>query len=76
LCSQLGVFTYGRPGQTFEDYSITLGDFTLRNGMSSADVEAGLDSGALESAATRLIPTWQYVLYHVMYIPFCFIKQL
>jgi hypothetical protein len=71
---QLGVFTYGRPGQTFDDHSITLGDFTLRNGMSSADVEAGAggDAAQLESAATRLIPTWQYLLYHVMYIPFCF----
>jgi acetyltransferase-like isoleucine patch superfamily enzyme len=26
----LGVFTYGAPGQNFEDYSITLGDFKLR----------------------------------------------
>jgi hypothetical protein len=26
----LGVFTYGAPGQSFEDYSITLGGFKLR----------------------------------------------
>lgn len=66
----LGVFTYGRPDQTFADYSITLGDFTLRSGVSNNDVESGAGAGELESAATRLIPTWQYVLYHILYIPF------
>lgn len=79
----LGVFTYGRPGQKFEDYSITLGDFTLCSGMATApaaDVEAGGGAkGAgtaaaeqLESAATRLLPTWQYALYHLLYIPGAF----
>lgn len=66
----LGVFTYGRPDQTFADYSITLGDFTLRNGTSGNDIESGTAFEQLESAATRLIPTWQYVLYHVLYVPF------
>jgi acetyltransferase-like isoleucine patch superfamily enzyme len=64
----LGVFTYGRPEQSFADYSITQGEFTLRSGGCGADVEAGVASGKLESAATRLIPTWQYVLYNVLYI--------
>lgn len=69
----LGVFTYGRPGQKFDDYSITLGDFTLRSGISASDVESGVKAGTLESAATRLLPTWQYVLYHALYIPFAFV---
>lgn len=41
----------------------------------AADEEAGAGAkGAeqLESAATRLLPTWQYVLYHLLYIPGAF----
>ncbi|KAF6251173.1 hypothetical protein COO60DRAFT_1677209 [Scenedesmus sp. NREL 46B-D3] len=64
----LGVFTYGAPGQSFEDYSITLGGFKLRSGGSSADIEAGLASGKFEDAASRLLPTWQYVIYNLLYI--------
>jgi hypothetical protein len=33
-------------------------------------VEAGLASGKFESAASRLLPTWQYVLYNVLYVLF------
>jgi len=66
----LGVFTYGRPDQTFADHSITLGDFTLRNGVTDHHVESGTAGDALESAASRLIPTWQYFIYHLLYVPF------
>ncbi|WIA16041.1 hypothetical protein OEZ85_012770 [Tetradesmus obliquus] len=66
----LGVFTYGAPDQHFEDYSITLGGFKLRAGGAGADVEAGLASGKFESAASRLLPRWQYALYNVLYIAF------
>lgn len=66
----LGVFTYGRPDQKFDDYSITLGDFILRSGMAANDIESGQKAGKLESAATRMIPTWQYVTYNVLYLIF------
>lgn len=64
----LGVYTYARPGQEFAPYSITAGDFTLRPGMAAGDIEAGVAAGQLESAAIRIIPTWQYLLYHVVYL--------
>ncbi|WIA14435.1 hypothetical protein OEZ85_002961 [Tetradesmus obliquus] len=64
----LGVFTYGAPGQNFEDYSITLGGFKLRSGGSAADIEAGLTSGKFENAASRLLPPWQCAIYNVLYI--------
>lgn len=32
------------------------------------EVEAGLASGKFESAASRLLPTWMYTLYNVLYV--------
>lgn len=32
------------------------------------DVEAGLASAKFESSASRLLPTWMYTLYNVLYV--------
>ena len=51
----LGVYTFGRPGQTFASGSVTQGETLLRPGL---DVESG---GVARGTEGRLIPTGQYI---------------